>query len=120
MAASGLSRRRVNAATSNSASADSDDNSWSHSSTSNSNGTGFGSQSNSSSNLAGLGGSGGSEGTRTAGGSAFERGSKIAYDPRDLDGANEDTGKLGGKLPKLTIMEEVLLLGIKDKQVGSF
>ncbi|KAF9015768.1 GPP34-domain-containing protein [Hymenopellis radicata] len=42
-------------------------------------------------------------------GSAFAGGSKIAYDPRDLVGADEQT-------PKLTLMEEVLLLGIKDKQ----
>lgn len=30
----------------------------------------------------------------------------------------EQDGK-GGKLPRLTIMEEVLLLGLKDKQVRS-
>jgi len=49
-------------------------------------------------------------------GSAFRGGGGIAYDPRDLDMAEED-GK-GGKLPRLTIMEEVLLLGLKDKQVS--
>jgi hypothetical protein len=48
-------------------------------------------------------------------GSAFRGGGGIAYDPRDLD-VNEEDGK-GGKLPRLTIMEEVLLLGLKDKQV---
>lgn len=48
-------------------------------------------------------------------GSAFRGGSKVAYDPRDLDMTEED-GR-GGKMPKLTIMEEVLLLGLKDKQV---
>ncbi|KAJ7583959.1 Golgi phosphoprotein 3-domain-containing protein [Mycena floridula] len=48
-------------------------------------------------------------------GSAFEGGSKIAYDPRDLEDADEEA-KTGGKMPKLTIMEELLLLGIKDKQ----
>ncbi|OCH89140.1 GPP34-domain-containing protein [Obba rivulosa] len=48
-------------------------------------------------------------------GSAFEGGSKIAYDPRDLERENEDA-RLGGKPPRLTIMEEVLLLGLKDKQ----
>ncbi|KAF8886408.1 GPP34-domain-containing protein [Mucidula mucida] len=42
-------------------------------------------------------------------GSAFAGGSKIAYDPRDLASPDEQT-------PKLTLMEEVLLLGIKDKQ----
>ena len=49
------------------------------------------------------------------GGSAFRGGGGIAYDPRDLDMTEED-GK-GGKMPRLTIMEEVLLLGLKDKQV---
>ncbi|KAI0674728.1 GPP34-domain-containing protein [Trametes maxima] len=48
-------------------------------------------------------------------GSAFEGGSKIAYDPRDLERQDEDA-RLGGKPPRLTIMEEVLLLGLKDKQ----
>lgn len=47
-------------------------------------------------------------------GSAFRGGGGIACDPRDLDTAEE-----GGKLPRLTIMEEVLLLGLKDKQVRS-
>ncbi|EIW51680.1 GPP34-domain-containing protein [Trametes versicolor FP-101664 SS1] len=48
-------------------------------------------------------------------GSAFEGGSKIAFDPRDLERDDEDA-RLGGKPPRLTIMEEVLLLGLKDKQ----
>ena len=48
-------------------------------------------------------------------GTAMEGGKKIAYDPRDL--GNDDTTE-GGKLPKLTILEEVLLLGLKDKQVS--
>ncbi|KAG6335858.1 hypothetical protein ID866_3223 [Astraeus odoratus] len=47
-------------------------------------------------------------------GSAFEGGNKIAFDPRDLDQDQEDS-RAGGRLPRLTIMEEVLLLGIKDK-----
>jgi hypothetical protein len=47
------------------------------------------------------------------GGSALVGGSKIAYDPRDLEERVEE----GGKMPKLTIMEEVLLLGLKDRQV---
>ncbi|EIN08755.1 GPP34-domain-containing protein [Punctularia strigosozonata HHB-11173 SS5] len=46
------------------------------------------------------------------GGTALAGGSKIAYDPRDLEERQEE----GGKMPKLTIMEEVLLLGLKDKQ----
>jgi len=48
-------------------------------------------------------------------GSAFEGGSKIAFDPRDLERDSEDQ-KQGGRAPRLTIMEEVLLLGLKDKQ----
>jgi len=50
-------------------------------------------------------------------GSAFEGGSKIAYDPRDRVQDATDEARLRGKMPKLTIMEEVLLLGLKDKQV---
>lgn len=38
---------------------------------------------------------------------------KIAYDPRDLD----DESELNQN-PKLTLMEECLLLGLKDKQVS--
>lgn len=49
-------------------------------------------------------------------GSAFEGGSKIAYDPKDLEREAQEY-KAGGKMPRLTLMEEVLLLGIKDKQV---
>lgn len=41
-----------------------------------------------------------------------ENGHKIAYDPRDIS-ENEERSRL----PKLTLMEEVLLLGLKDKQV---
>ena len=43
-------------------------------------------------------------------GSAFERGTRVACDPRDTVAE--------GRMPKLTIMEQVLLLGLKDKQVG--
>lgn len=50
-------------------------------------------------------------------GSAFEGGGKVAYDPRDLDLDSSEEARLGGKMPRLTIMEEVLLLGLKDKQV---
>lgn len=53
-------------------------------------------------------------------GSAFEGGSKIAFDPRDLQLDATEEARIGGKMPRLTIMEEVLLLGIKDKQVGFF
>ncbi|KDQ18761.1 hypothetical protein BOTBODRAFT_103432 [Botryobasidium botryosum FD-172 SS1] len=47
-------------------------------------------------------------------GTALAGGSKVAYDPRDLLDEGDSRGE--GKLPKLTIMEEVLLLGLKDKQ----
>ncbi|EFE31994.1 uncharacterized protein ARB_01247 [Trichophyton benhamiae CBS 112371] len=40
-----------------------------------------------------------------------ENGHKIAFDPRDIS-ENEERSKQ----PKLTLMEEVLLLGLKDKQ----
>jgi Golgi phosphoprotein 3 len=43
-----------------------------------------------------------------------ENGHKIAYDPRDISESAERN-----KQPKLTMMEEVLLLGLKDKQVRS-
>ena len=41
-----------------------------------------------------------------------ENGHRIAFDPRDLNESEERS-----KQPKLTLMEEVLLLGLKDKQV---
>ncbi|KAL2117524.1 hypothetical protein VTJ04DRAFT_7184 [Mycothermus thermophilus] len=40
-----------------------------------------------------------------------ENGHRIAYDPRDISESAERS-----KQPKLTLMEEVLLLGLKDKQ----
>ena len=40
-----------------------------------------------------------------------ENGHKIAFDPRDMSESAERS-----KQPKLTMMEEVLLLGLKDKQ----
>ena len=43
-----------------------------------------------------------------------ENGHKIAFDPRDLSESHERS-----KQPKLTLMEEVLLMGLKDKQVQS-
>lgn len=43
-----------------------------------------------------------------------ENGHKIAFDPRDISESAERS-----KQPKLTLMEEVILLGIKDKQVQS-
>ena len=42
-----------------------------------------------------------------------ENGHKIAYDPRDISESHERS-----KQPRLTLMEDVLLLGLKDKQVG--
>ena len=44
--------------------------------------------------------------------SSGENGHKIAFDPRDISESEERN-----KQPKLTLMEEVLLLGLKDKQV---
>ena len=44
-----------------------------------------------------------------------ENGHKIAYDPRDISENEERT-----KQPKLTLMEEILLLGLKDKQVSTW
>nr|OQO32143.1 Vacuolar protein sorting-associated protein 74 [Rachicladosporium sp. CCFEE 5018] len=40
-----------------------------------------------------------------------ENGHKIAFDPKDISESAER-----GKQPKLTLMEEVLLMGLKDKQ----
>ena len=45
--------------------------------------------------------------------SSGENGHKIAFDPRDISESEERN-----KQPKLTLMEEVLLIGLKDKQVG--
>jgi Golgi phosphoprotein 3 len=68
----------------------------------------------------------GSTGTATptsaaAGGSggsgAVEGRGKIAFDPRDYE--NGSMGSEYERMPRLTIMEEVLLLGLKDKQVSS-
>ncbi|CAF3466728.1 hypothetical protein HYE67_004516 [Fusarium culmorum] len=42
-----------------------------------------------------------------------ENGHKIAFDPRDISESAERS-----KQPKLTLMEEVLLLGLKDKQTA--
>ena len=51
-------------------------------------------------------------------GSAFAGGNKIAFDPRDIE-RDEEESKAGGKIPRLTLMEEVLLLGLKDRQASS-
>ncbi|KAI0310293.1 Golgi phosphoprotein 3-domain-containing protein [Amylostereum chailletii] len=51
----------------------------------------------------------------THAGSAFAGGSKVAFDPRDLEREDEEV-RAGGKAPRLTLMEEVLLLGLKDQQ----
>ncbi|KAJ3548316.1 hypothetical protein NM688_g5316 [Phlebia brevispora] len=99
----GLSRRRV--APSSSSNLDDAEDAWALNGSS-SNHTPSPSLSNSVSS---------SNGVTTHAGSAFQGGSKIAYDPRDLEREDEDA-RQGGKAPKLTIMEEVLLLGLKDKQ----
>jgi Golgi phosphoprotein 3 len=52
----------------------------------------------------------------SGGNGAIEGRGKIAFDPRDYE-----NGSMGGekdRMPRLTIMEEVLLLGLKDKQVS--
>lgn len=41
-----------------------------------------------------------------------ENGHKVVFDPKDISESYERS-----KQPKLTLMEEVLLLGLKDKQV---
>jgi len=53
------------------------------------------------------------------GGSAFAGSNKIAFDPRDVE-RDEEELKTGGKVPRLTLMEEVLLLGLKDHQASLF
>ena len=47
------------------------------------------------------------------GSGAVEGRGKVAYDPRDFENGGETQ-----QMPRLTIMEEVLLLGLKDKAVG--
>ena len=49
-------------------------------------------------------------------GSAFEGRNRTAFDPWDLEGEAEDVKAEGG-VPMLTIVEEALPLGLKDKQV---
>ncbi len=55
--------------------------------------------------------------TSSAGGGggsgAIEGRAKVAYDPRDFENGGE-----AQQMPRLTIMEEVLLLGLKDKAVS--
>ncbi|KIJ63006.1 hypothetical protein HYDPIDRAFT_113505 [Hydnomerulius pinastri MD-312] len=89
--AAGLSRRRVAASSSSSVTADDTPSASWHSNGSPSNGP-----------------------ITSHAGSAFEGGNKIAFDPRDLEQDKEDS-RQGGRMPRLTIMEEVLLLGLKDK-----
>jgi Golgi phosphoprotein 3 len=95
MATSGLSRRRVGTSTP----LDTEEPSTSNPAASLSNGA---PQAN--------GGSAG--GNNYGGGTALEGGGKVAFDPRDLETEGE-----GKSMPRLTILEDVLLLGIKDKQV---
>jgi Golgi phosphoprotein 3 len=49
----------------------------------------------------------------TGGSGALEGRGKVAYDPRDFEDGGETQ-----QMPRLTLMEEVLLLGLKDKAVG--
>ena len=51
-------------------------------------------------------------------GTALAGGSRVAYDPRDLVGAAGGGGvDEEGSSPRLTLLEEILLLGIKDRAV---
>lgn len=43
-----------------------------------------------------------------------DNGHKVAFDPRDLSETEERS-----KQPKLTLMEDILLLGLKDRQVSA-
>ncbi|EJD50461.1 Golgi phospho protein 3 [Auricularia subglabra TFB-10046 SS5] len=43
-------------------------------------------------------------------GTAFEGGARVAFDPRDMEREEE-----ARKMPRLTLLEEVLLLGLKDR-----
>ncbi|KAG8754102.1 hypothetical protein FRC14_005382 [Serendipita sp. 396] len=49
-------------------------------------------------------------------GTALAGGSKVAYDPRDLVGVGSG-GDEDGTTPRFTLLEEILLLGIKDRAV---
>jgi hypothetical protein len=102
----GLSRRRVPAGGSSSTPDDDEGSTTSKGSWSSPNATSNGGSGTSSPTL-----------VLSHAGSAFEGGSKIAFDPRDIERDNEDQ-KQGGRIPRLTLMEEVLLLGLKDKQVN--
>lgn len=55
---------------------------------------------------------GGSIGNQVTRNGYTEDGRKIAYDPDDINNTAEEL-----KQPKLTLMEEVLLLGLNDKLV---
>jgi hypothetical protein len=74
---------------------------------------GIGSRTNSAANVRDSP-SGGGGGPETSYEESGENGHRIAFDPRDISESAERS-----KQPKLTLMEEVLLLGLKDKQVGS-
>jgi Golgi phosphoprotein 3 len=52
-------------------------------------------------------------GAASYGGTALEGSNEVAYDPRDLVEQEQDRGRM----PLLTLLDEVLLLGLKDKQV---
>ncbi|KAJ7261106.1 Golgi phosphoprotein 3-domain-containing protein [Mycena rebaudengoi] len=104
MASSGLSRRRANAPTTTTH--DDDDNAPSSPPASSTP-----AEKSPEAQLESLGLTGGAHA-----GSAFANGSRVAYDPRDLLLSSQESAALGGSVPKLTLMEEVLLLGIKDKQ----
>ncbi|KAI5122035.1 hypothetical protein M0805_008025 [Coniferiporia weirii] len=106
MSSSGLQRRRA-AGASSSAQEEDLGGTWSASAGSgNGNSSGGGSDTSDGVNGNGVGHAG----------SAFAGGGKIAFDPRDLERDDADARIAGGRMPRLTIMEEVLLLGLKDRQ----
>ena len=102
MSSTGLSRRRGGAPTGNN---EDDDHSATPSNLTAPSSPSLGSKPKLSSN-------GSSMDARGSGGALEGRG-KIAFDPRDFQDGGEST-----TVPKLTLLEEVLLLGLKDNQVS--
>ncbi|KAJ7435898.1 Golgi phosphoprotein 3-domain-containing protein [Mycena galericulata] len=102
MASAGLSRRRAPASAASTTTADDDDDRPAPSASPSSSGLSSPDATTNNTNN-----------TASHAGSAFACGARV-YDPRDLQ--SSDSAEDGGAVPKLTLMEEVLLLGIKDKQ----
>ncbi|KAJ7479346.1 Golgi phosphoprotein 3-domain-containing protein [Mycena galericulata] len=107
MASAGLSRRRAPASAASATTPDDDDDRPAPSASPSSSPSGLSSPSDFTTTTA-------NSTTASHAGSAFAGGARVAYDPRDLP--SSDAAEDGGAVPRLTLMEEVLLLGIKDKQ----